>query len=105
MSYFRRLVECVARFFKVLAHQWRRHSAAVDLERERLRILECEGERLRVELSHLERELSDLNTSRDGKMTASVVRDIIRLCAARVEVAMLNRQAEIAASGHLIRSA
>ncbi len=95
----------MARLVQLLVQQWRRHSTAVDLERERLRILEWEGERLRAELSHLERELLDLESCRDGRVTVSVAREIVRLRAARVEVAMLNRQAEITASGHLIRSA
>jgi hypothetical protein len=90
------------RWFEKMAARWRRHVARHEREIHRLRRLYWEGERLRAELSHLEREMESLKHSKLPERQKSLIVSAISVRHRRVEDEMLYRQHEVLASGHVV---
>ena len=80
---------------------WRRHRETQHRHVLRLRQLYWESERLRAELSHLEHEIYEIQASKLPRRQKGLLESAIRVRCRRVEEEMLNRQYEIAASGHV----
>jgi hypothetical protein len=79
----------------------RRHRAEQERRLLRLRRIYWESERLRAELSHLEHEIYEIRASRLPRRQKGILEATIRVRCRRVEDEMLDRQYEIAASGHV----
>jgi hypothetical protein len=65
-------------------------------------MLYVEGERLRVELSHLEREIGEVQASSLPRLQRELLESAIRIRYQQVDTEMLHRQNEVMASGHVI---
>ena len=77
------------------------YRAAQEKERRRLRRMFWESERLRAELSHLEREIYAVREACLTVRQKALLEQALRVRYQRVENEMLRRQTEITASGHL----
>ena len=87
-------------WMQVVAQTLRRHREEQERHLLRLRRIYWESERLRAELSHLEHEIYEIQASRLSRRQKGVLEAAIRVRCRRVEEEMLDRQYEIAASGH-----
>src|SRR5689334_10127890 len=81
---------------------WRTYCEARERELSRLRTMYIEGERLRVELSHLEREIREVQGSPLPRLQRELLESAIRVRYQQVDTEMLHRQNEVIASGHVI---
>ena len=80
----------------------RRHREGQEREMRRLRTLYLESERLRAELSHLEREIYGIQDSALPYRQKALLESAIRIRCRKVETEMLHRQNEVSASGHVV---
>jgi hypothetical protein len=90
------------RWFGALRQAWRSYSEARERELRRLRRMYVESERLRAELSHLEREIHELQASPLPRRQKELLESAIRVRFRKVETEMLHRQNEVLASGHVV---
>lgn len=81
---------------------WRSYCESRERELSRLRTMYVEGERLRVELSHLEREIQEVQNSSLPRLQRELLESAIRVRYQQVDTEMLHRQNEVMASGHVI---
>jgi hypothetical protein len=82
---------------------WLRHSAAYERHMHRLRRLHFESERLRAELSHLEREIYGVRDSELSVKQKALLESALRVRYRRLEEEMLRRQTEVIHSGHPLK--
>ncbi|HTE17643.1 MAG TPA: hypothetical protein VK689_04590 [Armatimonadota bacterium] len=79
----------------------RRHRAEQERRQLRLRRTYWESERLRAELSHLGHVIYEIQGSKLSTRQKGILETTIRVRCRRVEEEMLDRQYQIAASGHV----
>lgn len=91
------------RWLRRLRKNWERYQAEQEREIQKLRRLYFESERLRAELSHLEREIYGIRDSKLPRRQKALLESAIRVRCNKVEREMLRRQYEISASGHVLR--
>jgi hypothetical protein len=97
-----RLARAIAALAYRLAERWRGYCTCRERELGRLRRLAREGELLRVELSHLEREIYEVRSLPIPRRQRELLESAIRTRYRRVDLEMLERENEVLASGHVI---
>src|SRR5581483_6226838 len=90
----RTLPDAVAAWFGELRRTWQGYCDRQHRELVRLRRLYWEGERLRAELSHLEREILGVRRSSLPRRQRELLESALRVRLRKVEIEMLTRQNE-----------